>query len=278
MLSQVQTGVVSRCWGRRLTVMVMQMKRATFWLNTESMRRLSQSKRRCLHGRMCPQTCTQWSNNTGVFTHVRRAASSHRCNPEPSECCLLIQEQHHMCESSMSHGHLGGAQDKDDKRFDSGFSIMGCGCKLLQTNLSPVLRVDWGSGDQVSLKKSCSSSFDMCSWHKIKYNLFNYLGGKNSWPDARWKTSNETWAFPARLTLAISWSHRALKASSFCWISSSSTPPSISVCASSRIWFLLSSGCRSRTSRLWEHRHELAVEVAQLLVKNDDMQLLKEVN
>lgn len=178
MLSQVQTGVVSRCWGRRLTVMVMQMKRATFWLNTESMRRLSQSKRRCLHGRMCPQTCTQWSNNTGVFTHVRRAASSHRRNPEPSECCLLIQEQHHMCESRMSHGHLGGAQDKDDKRFDSGFSIMGCGCKLLQTNLSPVLRVDWASGDQVSLKKSCSSLFDMCSWHKIKYNLFNYLGGK----------------------------------------------------------------------------------------------------
>ena len=30
MLSQVQTGVVSRCLGGGLTVMVMQMKRASF--------------------------------------------------------------------------------------------------------------------------------------------------------------------------------------------------------------------------------------------------------
>lgn len=59
------------------------------------------------------------------------------------------------------------------------------------------------------------------------------------------------------LTLAISSSHRVLKASSFCCISSSRTPPSISVWASSRIWFLLSSGCRKRTSRLCGHAHNI---------------------
>lgn len=57
----------------------------------------------------------------------------------------------------------------------------------------------------------------------------------------------------ACLTLAISSSHRVLNASTFCCISSSRTPPSISVWASSRIWFLLSSGCRRRTSRLCVH-------------------------
>lgn len=51
------------------------------------------------------------------------------------------------------------------------------------------------------------------------------------------------------LTLDMSSSHRALKRSSLCWIISSRTPPSISVWASSRIWFLLSSGWRRRTSR-----------------------------
>lgn len=59
------------------------------------------------------------------------------------------------------------------------------------------------------------------------------------------------------LTLAISSSHRVLKASSFCCISSSRTPPSISVWASSRIWFLLSSGCRKRTSRLCGHAQNI---------------------
>lgn len=143
---------------------------------------------------------------------------------------------------------LGGPQDREIKRSDCFLSVIpwyyGLLVQITAATLSSALLVDF-----VRTPFFCWSNSSLCHiWHKIKQIfLLIGLGEKKELTQCTVKNP----------TLAISSSHRVLKASSFCCISSSNTPPSISVCANSRIWFLLSPGCRNRDSRLCGYTHRI---------------------
>lgn len=98
------------------------------------------------------------------------------------------------------------------------------------------------SGDETKISQNQSN---------LKHHHPNTSGSVSKWFENQQNQQGKSSAVAP--TLAMISSHRVLNASSFCWISSSRTPPSISVWASSRIWFLLSSGCCNRTLRLCRH-------------------------
>lgn len=158
MLSQVQTGVVSRCCSRRLTVMLMQMKRATFWFNKESMRHLSQSKRCCLN----------------VSPNLHAGIPHYWCvksRPEPSECCFLAWRAPHLRVQHVSWPPRWSSGQEHQKIWQWFLSriLRAVGANYCNESL-PSYACElsfWGRSLSLEIFScSCSSLFDICCWHK----------------------------------------------------------------------------------------------------------------
>lgn len=115
-LSQVQTGVVSRCCSRRLTVMLMQMKSATFWFNKKahtSLVRVSQVSPAWPHA----PACTGSTRVAPVASH-HRGPETRRSPREPVTIAVVLINRSDTCASGMCHSVLGGLQDREIKRSE----------------------------------------------------------------------------------------------------------------------------------------------------------------